>query len=209
MISGVWFASRLARSGTGAVLLVGSLLVVSYPIPWVHWWATRDLNTREPGKPVLVPIADRFVWPARPVVAEWDDLQDWLIRHLVGMRHQEHKVFEKFQVQSYPTREEGEKISWDDRDVRVDSTVGIPGWVLPNVAIIDARGLNDRVVARHRPPEFVKAGMAHGRKPPEGYAECFRPNVFVHSGHVLFHPRQAPLTDDEIRACEARDWEMR
>ena len=43
--------------------------------------------------------------------------------------------------------------------------------------------------------------MAHDRGPPEGYVECFRPNVFVHAnGKLGLRVRAHELTDDEIRA---------
>ena len=44
--------------------------------------------------------------------------------------------------------------------------------------------------------------MAHERRPPEGYIDCFKPNVDLALGRVK--PR--PLTDDDIRACEDRWW---
>jgi arabinofuranosyltransferase len=207
MVSAAWLASEVAPSGAAAAGLVAGFILVSYPIPWTHWWMTKDMNVRERGKPLLVHIADQFPWPARPVVALWDDWQTWLIEHLVGMRHQEHKVFEQRQIDLFPTREEGSKIAWDERNVRADGTVGVAGWVLPNVAIIDRRGLNDRVIAGHRPPEFEKRGMAHDRAPPPGYEECFRPNVFIDHRRVWLKPREAPLTDEDIRRCESRDWE--
>ena len=60
--------------------------------------------------------------------------------------------------------------------------VGWPGWVLPDVAILDGRGLNDRVVARTAPPPGKRRHMAHDRKPPPGYVQCFRPNATARDG---------------------------
>jgi arabinofuranosyltransferase len=48
--------------------------------------------------------------------------------------------------------------------------------------------------------------MAHDRWPPPGYLECFRPNAAVRAGRLQVSPRQTPLTDVEIRACEERAW---
>jgi arabinofuranosyltransferase len=47
--------------------------------------------------------------------------------------------------------------------------------------------------------------MAHDRKPPPGYIECFRPNLFVTPAGVLTIGRRAiDLSADEIRVCENR-----
>ena len=48
--------------------------------------------------------------------------------------------------------------------------------------------------------------LAHDRFPPPGYREGFRDNVTVHHGEVLVAPRALPLTDDDIRAHEAKFW---
>jgi arabinofuranosyltransferase len=209
-VTAVLFATRLARSGAGAAALVAGFILASWPIPWVHWSATKDIEDWHQGNPIVVAIADRFPWPLRPVVAVWDDLQDWLVRgHMVCMRHQEHKIFLERQLRVYPPREVGEKLTWDGRNVRSDAAVGYPGWILPNVAIIDRLGLADRVIARYgrtRSKSVDKRVMAHDRKPPPGYMECFKPDVFVDKAHVWLDPRKTPLTDDDIRRCEAIDW---
>jgi hypothetical protein len=47
-----------------------------------------------------------------------------------------------------PTRADGEQVQYIDYPVMCTLSVGIIGWVLPHVAIIDCLGLNDWVVAR-------------------------------------------------------------
>ena len=54
-------------------------------------------------------------------------------------------------------REEGARIRWEQRAVVALWTVGVVGWVLPEVAIIDRFGLNDRVIAR-APPRHADSG---------------------------------------------------
>ncbi len=73
-----------------------------------------------------------------------------------------------------------------------------------NVAIIDLFGLNDRVIARTPAPAVRRRRMAHERVPPSGYRECFLPNVSVQGRRATIAQRQRPLSDDDIRACEAR-----
>jgi arabinofuranosyltransferase len=71
--------------------------------------------------------------------------------------------------------------------------------------VLDWFGLNDAVIAHSRPTREAseERQMAHDRGPPPGYFECFRPNVFVRKQHGFeIHPREQPLTADQIRACE-------
>jgi arabinofuranosyltransferase len=198
----------VALHGVGSRLAAYWLLaaiVASWPIPWVHWWVTRDRWDREVE--MRVPIAAHFVAPVRPWVALWDHTQDWLIRHSIGIRHQEHLVFHAIGKQVLPARAEGAKLAWEQRHVVARASVGYAGWVFPHVAVIDRLGLNDWVVARTPPPPGVRK-MAHSRWPPAGYVECFRPDVVLSPAgkrvEVQLQERAAKLTDQDIQACEAR-----
>jgi arabinofuranosyltransferase len=129
----------------------------------------------------------------------------------VGLRHQEHKRFGELQVERFPSREVGARIPGEGFPVLAYHTIGVPGWVLPHVAILDWFGLNDVVIAHARPMRATseERQMAHDRGPPEGYLDCFRPNVFVLKKYGFsVRPRARPLTADEIRACEARFLEV-
>ncbi len=207
-VSMAWLAARLTERPAIACGLVLAFVLAAQPIGWVHWSETHELTSRRETWVMVRPIAERFPPFARPVVAAWDELQTWLIRHHVGMRHQEHKVFWEHTVRTLPTREEGARIAWSQRAVHASATVGIVGWVVPNVAIIDTFGLNDRVVAHapSRSHDNEKRLMAHDRRPPPGYVRCFRPNLRFERGRAVVRRRSAPLTDDEIRACESRAW---
>lgn len=110
-----------------------------------------------------------------------------------------------------PTREEGAGLAWVDRHVMTALNVGLVGWVFPNVAVIDLLGLNDFVIARTRVPPQETRHMAHERRPPPGYVECFRPDFAL----VLNFPDPPEvrkmdgqdgggLTDQEIIRCEER-----
>lgn len=82
--------------------------------------------------------------------------------------------------------------------------VGVPSWVLPRVNIVDLHGINDYVIARS-PLAYEVRMMAHDRAAPEGYVECFRPNVEILPGRrVQIFPRELPLTAADITACEQR-----
>jgi arabinofuranosyltransferase len=196
------------------------------PIPWVHWWQTHNLDTRRDTFQMRVPIAARFPWPFQPLVAVWDRLQADLISHSVGNRHQEHLIFYRYQIARNPTREQGSQMRWVNRHVLASGTIGVPGWVLPGVAVIDRFGLNDRVIA-HAP---LRAGqtphqMAHDRRPPPGYLQCLRPDLRYEPAtpEMVDRPLPAdvapaslpglieeisrdPLRDADILACEAHAW---
>jgi len=204
----VWLAGRLTSRTSAGVAVMLAAILVSWPIPWVHWMKTRHINTRHETVHLAYPIAGSFPRWLQPVIHRWDAWQFWLIDHSVCVRHQEHKVFYQSQIASYPSREKGSEITWAERGIGALGTVGVPAWVLPEVAIIDMAGLNDRVIA-HRPVDATqKRQMAHERRPPPGYIECFRLNlVYFGTPDLLFvRPRKPPLTDDEIRACESQLW---
>ena len=91
------------------------------------------------------------------------------------------------------------------RSISVADAVGVAGWVLPHVYVIDGLGLNDRVVA-HTPvrTDPDQRRMAHDRHPPPGYVECFHPNVAIGGGTAVAIPRSRPFTAEAITACESR-----
>jgi arabinofuranosyltransferase len=199
-------ASLPVRPRLGAAIF-GLTLAVGLPIPWIHYARSRVLNTRAETFKLYVPIADAFpAGPLRSYANTFDALQKWMTARHVGSRHQEHKIFYREQIQHSPPRQQGELISWNERALFAMTTVGVPGWALPEVAIIDHFGLNDKVVARNpvtNPPALRL--MAHERTPPGGYVECFLPNFATEGARILPRTtRDKPLTDDLIRDCETR-----
>jgi arabinofuranosyltransferase len=208
-VSAVALADACGFGRGASVAWLTAFLLASYPLGWLHWWRTKDRLTRDGTFCLRQPLAPDFPPPLRQVVAVWDAWQFSLISHFVCVRQQEHKVFHDWTISRLPSRQEGSEISWDERPVIMESTVGIVGWILPHVAVIDMLGLNDRVIA-HTPPPVRRRGkrrlMAHERRPPPGYVECFLPNVELGGGTLRLIPRPVPLTDERIRACESRDW---
>ena len=203
----VRFVIRLP--GRPAVAVAVYLLVVAaaQPLPWVHYARTRNINDRGATLKLYVPIADAFPRsPLRKYARKFDALQRWMMPRHVGTRHQEHKVFWLDQIAYYPSRNDGQKVQWQpDHPVVVESTVGVGGWVLPQVAVIDFHGLNDKVVARNPvgEPPAVRL-LAHERTPPPGYVDCFLPNVEFKDASLKLKPRKTPLTEQAIRECEAK-----
>lgn len=192
-------ASRMKRP-TEALAVMGLFVALSWPIPWVHWVKSRTLTTREQTHYMVVRVADDLPLPLRPFGLAWDSLEAWLLPRLDGTRHQEHKVFIAALLDEFPTREEGARVPWSDRGTTMGGAVGLVAWVLPNVAVIDSLGLNDRVVAHNPPQPGHHRVMAHERRAPPGYLECFRLNVLPGGGRI-YGTRRA-FTDDDIRNCE-------
>jgi arabinofuranosyltransferase len=203
-VSAVWLSARGLGRPIASIGALALLLLASWPIPWVHWYETRDLVTRQQTHLLAAPIAQRFPGPLRPAIARWDRLQAWLIEHAVCIRHQEHKVFYEFMRDRLPSREEGSKVRWSDRALMQAGNIGVLGWVLPEVAIIDTAGLTDRIVARSPIDGSRERQMAHDRRPPEGYVQCFSPNAKIEGGALVFRAR--PLSDEAITGCEALGW---
>ena len=207
---GVGFAALCEKAGLSARATLAALVAMTllgWPLPWLHWWHTRELVTRPQTFKLHYEVAPLLPSPVRWYGAAWDGLEGWLIEHLVGMRHQEEKVLGEFQLARFPGREVGSRISSSGHPVLSEQAVGVAGWVLPHVAILDWFGLNDAVIAHARPgiTSSEDRHMAHDRAPPEGYIECFRPNVVVHpNGKLGVRLRARDLTDEEIRRCEAR-----
>ena len=174
-------AQAAGLSARRSLAALAAMILLGWPLPWLHWWHTHRLVTRAETFKLHYRVSPHLPSGLRWYGAAWDELEGWLIQHLVGLRHQEHKIFGEQQLARFPSREEGAQISGDGHPVLAYHTIGVPGWVLPNVAVLDWFGLNDVVIAHAKPTRSLSEvrQMAHDRGPPEGYIECFRPNVFV------------------------------
>lgn len=207
-ISFLWLLNRLRLSIKSTAILFSLFIVMSWPIPWIHWAATHNIYGRQRTVVLRAPVAKAILkqFPSTPEFLlayprAFDRLQDWLIGHYVCMRHQEHKNFYLYMKETLPSREAGLKLPAADYPVHIASSVGVVSWVLPRVNIIDILGLNDYVAARN-PDLTAFIVMAHERRPPDGYIECFAPNVDFNQDHFDIHERPVPLTAGKIVACE-------
>ena len=135
-----------------------------------------------------------------PYAKRFDETQAWLIDHFICMRHQEHKIFYEHLLEVLPSRERGARIVGEDIAVHWSGEVGVRAWTLPNVAILDAFGLNDWVVARN--PIRRHDRMAHDRRAPTGYKAAFRPNVSLVKGEWELRTRKVPLRAEDVRRIE-------
>jgi arabinofuranosyltransferase len=144
--------------------------------------------------------ARRDLWPAsmRWYVQPFDQMQAWLIKYRVGMRHQEHKIFFLNQQHYIPDSE----------------------TILRQFSV-SAEALGPYPVIAYGSVGVLGWRMAHNRFPPPGYVECFTPNVepritlyYNESGvqvtsmhrYIKINPRAKPLTAQKIRECQTRTW---
>ncbi|MBA2320930.1 MAG: hypothetical protein H0V89_07235 [Deltaproteobacteria bacterium] len=201
-----WIADRLGLRPTRTLALLALMIAIGLPIPWTHWVHTKDL-TRDQSRKLRYEVARHFPLPVRWYAAAWDDLQHHVIGRFVGLRHQTHKTFLGYQLTRFPTREEGLALPTEDLPVYQHISVGVPGWNMPTIPLIDEFGLSDRVIAGS-PPRTTdprKRYMAHDRRPPPGYVKCFDPNVRItETGQVTIRKRTVPMTPERIRACEEK-----
>ena len=204
-----WLVCWGWRSRPARAALLAALLVASWPIPWAHWAATHHVTPAGVERHGwLVRMADRFPAPLRAPVALWDRWQAWLIERFVCIRWHEHRDFEGYFRSLLPQRLSRSELGTDEPLVLALPSVGVVGWMLPDVYVIDEFGLNDRVVAR-TPARLaqVERRMAHDRSPPDGYVACFHPNLALGAaGGVQRVAGAVPITDERIRECERTWW---
>ncbi len=205
LVSFVWLLNALAVRPAWSLALLSVSLAAGLPIPWTHWAASQKLTTREETFAMHLAVAPFFPAPVRPYVQVFDDLQDWLSHHAVGVRHQEHKVFLAYQFSTLPTRAQGLLLSPDVQAIRIEGAVGAIGWVLPTVAILDTHGLNDLVIARNPPDPNAPRIMAHDRVVPTGYLDCFHANAQTPVNKIIIGERADSLSS-LVPACENHNW---
>ena len=185
--------SHAAGSSARFGVVTGTSLIVANIIGTGIFMTTGFMVGAIPSPPTVLLAYVRF----------YDTLQHWLITHAVGMRHQEHKVLHLHLMNVMPSRAQGLALPTGGYPVMQVGAAGIISWLAPRINFIDSYGLNDYVIARN--PDISPGLMAHERKPPSGYAECFVPNVRTGPGKVFaIHQRAKDLTAEQIVECERR-----
>jgi arabinofuranosyltransferase len=203
----IWAVQRLALRPVATLVVALLCVLLSLPVPWTHWYLTKDLSTRVQTHKLRAKVSP--VWPTylRWYTLKYDVAQEFLIFRMVCCRHQEHKVFATFRAGELPSREEGRKMDPTGFPVYVTASVGMAGWVMPNACIIDALALTDYVAARTPMPKGKPRRMAHDRMAPPEYLKDFRPNVTYDASGLHVAEREPPLTERDITEIETKWWE--
>ena len=199
----LWSVMILAERGRTAALLLFFSLVLSGLIPWIHWSVSQEQERWAPTMPSY-PITQELPDIAKPYGQYFDNNQQWLFAHGVGMRHQQHKLFCEHQLRWVPGPQLANQMLGSEANATVLTTgAGVTAWSFSKAHIIDYYGLSDYVVARNRPYKENMKIIAHARRPPPGYVEAIRPNLTVTPTQITdFKPREKPLLDDNIREIE-------
>jgi arabinofuranosyltransferase len=204
-LSLLWVIRKLDLSPLRGALVVIIAIVLSLPIPW-SYHSTEQTVTYVPMANNYKPtVSDKLPFLIAPLAQVQDSLQSWLTDHLICVRRQKHKLFFENQIRRYHDRNFDVPARCGKFPVGKFSTVGVVGWMLPTVNILDGYGLNDYIVARTPVPESKERRMAHDRLSPPKYFASFVPNVWIgENKQVGYLARRADLelTDDKIKAIE-------
>ncbi|MCB9879372.1 MAG: hypothetical protein H6835_17390 [Planctomycetes bacterium] len=141
-------AARIAGSPLAAAASLAVLFASGFG--WLHF------ALHEPTLlPFYKPISARVPAVLRPL-AHWHDRQQaWLKVQVLCGRRGAHTLFLDSERAKLPTRQRRPRDP-DDVPVAAFLGVGLAGWVLPDVAVLDLLGLNDHVTA-HAPVAPSKA----------------------------------------------------
>ncbi|MEE8404962.1 MAG: hypothetical protein V3S17_06190, partial [candidate division Zixibacteria bacterium] len=205
MLSFVYFMSLLNLSPGRTIISLALLIALSIPIPWVHHFEEKKITELKVADTVKIKVSNKLPFFLKPLARLNEHLQSWLLDHLVCVRWQEHRMFLIGQLEFFPQRSLELPSEAGPFPVAYFSTVGVAGWVLPKVAVIDGYGLNDYVIARLPIDPGIKRMMAHDRFAPHAYVVSFLPNVnIMSSGKVRYRqrPPDFELTREKIIAYE-------
>ncbi len=188
------------------IVIILLYLLVSTAIPWAHRDLTKNLETRRETEFLYRTVEKEVGWFGF-FAKKWDQAQRNLIYQGVGLRHQEHKVLTQELLKTFPSREEGSRIKKSANRLFAWDFVGVAGWVLPEVIIIDLSGQNNAIVAGADFKYQNRRLFGHERNIPAGYVQCFNGGNSVYvdpfSGKKNFRLlKAAPLSDGKIKGCE-------
>ncbi len=178
-------ASRLEVAAGLALLALGSFY--GSVIQRAKADATASLTTRDETFTLIVQLDQRnaaglFSVPLMgPIVRVYNELQDYCLRHGVGTVWREHEVFWRDELRKWSRYEvaRGRQPLPPDA-VTARGSIGIFGYYLADIVLIDLKGLTDRTVARQtsdRPNE--RRYMAHDRYASLEYLHSRGFNVLV------------------------------
>ena len=125
----------------------------------------------------------------RPLNAVAERLRSRLIRHFVGMRFPEHREYAAERLRQWVGYERMERGLIPDDAVALMANIGVAGFYLPDLTIIDELGLTDATAARNPVirPNHLRS-MAHDRHPPAGYLEERGVNFTIPPAFYRGHP---------------------
>jgi arabinofuranosyltransferase len=202
-----WLVNRAGLRPAAALTILAAHAVLAWPFAWLHFRLGAAAPPEIAREDVSIPIA-----PSLPVGLQWygklyDETHAWLIDHRLCGRHHGDKLGCLDLQAEYGLRREKQPDFTHDIPVLATTAVGVAGWTLPHVAILDVHGLNDYVVARTPLAPGAKRQMAHDRYADPEYVREFGPNVLPRRNKpgVVIRKRSGPaLTPERVREIERR-----
>ena len=154
------FAPVLLYAGAiqGALLYEGSQ-VVGYGS---HMYS--ELNDKNAGRWLVAPGMSKLV-------AISNTLHQESTLHLAPSPWVEHRAFARYRLQQWKPYENMARGTLPDDAVGQEGALGVMSYYLPDLEIIDWRGLTDATVARTPPTITGRRLLGHERTPPPGYLE--------------------------------------
>ncbi|GAB4140392.1 MAG: hypothetical protein Fur0037_06910 [Planctomycetota bacterium] len=147
-LSTAWLASRLWQRPRAPILAVSAMTLMGGFGFW-HWQCTRHLGFYE-----FQPMAAKAPAMLRPLLTLHDRNQAWMQLRLVGVRSRQLDLFCRQQMALFP---ESMVLPADAGPLPIYrvNAAGVAGYRLRDIALIDALGLNDWVIARAPAPEIA------------------------------------------------------
>jgi arabinofuranosyltransferase len=199
----------------------GCVVLAAYAglVQFAHFCLTYDLNGRDGTYRIVVPL-DVESFPALGAVPFLDRFlpaynaaQRYCAAHSVAARWIEHREFWRVQEQVYGVYEPYVTAeTFPDDAVAIAGSIGVYGYAVWSLTIIDGLGLTDRTIAHYDvvPPNADRQ-MAHDRSAPPGYLESRGVNLGIehaqHSEQAAFavSPYVIRLSDDLWMPLDVRD----
>lgn len=176
-----------ARRTLAYRLASATLLVYGLAIPVAHDLSAFQRGGRgETGrmKVELTPSSAPWVWALPPNalwMSSYHAWQFWCVDHSILSRHREHQDFARLMRSWFEEIKPWSTAGiWPADAVSAESSIGVYGYFLADLPVIDKKGLTDATVARHEvTTPNAQRQMAHDRSPPPGYLESRGYNLEV------------------------------
>jgi arabinofuranosyltransferase len=180
-VAGSRFGAGIGRSARGIVVagLVAIVLAYSLALPVAHESLVADIDSRDDAFGLQVEVTEKnfpapFLLPGFGRIASiYDSALEVIRPHFIGTRWIEHRLFAEMRRSQYaPYLEVPGGIRFPRGAVAHDGCIGIIGYSLPRLPIVDTLGLTDRRVAQFPAvANNVDRVIAHDHAPPPGYLE--------------------------------------
>lgn len=186
-LGGLAAAAMLARTFRGVGMHICCLvgLGLAGSVGWVHLALTTD---QPKAVPFYQPVAPKVPGWAQPMCRWYDRNQSWLQMHYVCCRCPQHALTLQLIQSILPETRARIPDNPNDLPVIMTPAAGMPGWLLPNCAVLDLLGLNDWVTARtlsvgppipHHDPEQLRQLIATTDADGNGRLEAAELTDFV------------------------------